>query len=842
MPANADRQRFRNEDLVLKVSPNVDRARWDESRYEEFIDELCDDREYQKEAIRTALRFLLGGEYANLKELAQENFEQNPVLEERYGSWAGMEEHLQLPDKLSASLDLATATGKSYVLYGIAAILLAEGVVDRILVLCPSTTIETGLLEKFRGLAGNSDLRDLLPAGAKISSPRIINASESITEGSICVENYHAILEHVGSSIRESLWGKGARVAVLNDEAHHVANEPAGKVKKWKEFLADKGYGFHYVLGVSGTCYVGNDYFADVIYRYSLLAAQEERYVKRVDYVADMPETADPDEKWQLIRNRHEDTKRKLKTRRLLPLTIIVTPTISRCKDVADELKEFLIETDRLKPTTADERVLVVYNNAPDLRKLAHVDSAGSKVEWIVSVSMLNEGWDVKRVFQIVPHEERAFDSKLLIAQVLGRGLRIPNGWNGAQPVVTVFNHDRWAERIRHLVNEVLEFEKRLSSHVLEDSPFHFDLHNINYDLQPASVKKPMTREYTLFAKGFVDLMADVPAQDVVVEFERAGTGERTRWETTIQHKTYTPKAVASEMYRRLEEAQDPDDPDPKMRTIYTDKFPVERLEKVVKASLARLHMKVVTETMKQKFLQSLGTLRRKSSENVRYTPVPNRFYELSTRQRQADSVSAADLRRDKVIYVTDQTRASLKDEQVEFFDEVVEPGSGYKCISVPNHHDFKTPLNAAIADSDPERKFIKALLESANLSHFETWIKSTATGFYQIDYAWKKGEHPKRGKFSPDFFIKAGNLILVVEIKHDVELREPSEENRKKSEYAVAHFDRVNQHLQEAGSPIRYKFNFLTPKNIGTYFQYLREGRIADYRSELDVKLAEEA
>ncbi len=59
----------------------------------------------------------------------------------------------------------------------------------------------------------------------QITSPSIINASESITEGSICVENYHAILKHVGSSIRDSLAGKGARVAVLNDEAHHVANE-----------------------------------------------------------------------------------------------------------------------------------------------------------------------------------------------------------------------------------------------------------------------------------------------------------------------------------------------------------------------------------------------------------------------------------------------------------------------------------------------------------------------------------------------------------------------------------------------------------------------------------------
>src|SRR3989475_4757164 len=109
------------------------------------------------------------------------------------------------------------------------------------------------------------------------------------------------------------------------------------------------------------------------------------------------------------------------------------------------------------------------------------------------------------------------------------------------------------------------------------------------------------------------------------------------------------------------------------MRTIYTDKFPVERLEKVVKASLARLKMKVVTEAMKQKFLQSLGTLRRKSSENVRYTPIPTRFYEMSTRQRQGDSVSAADLRRDKFIYFTDQTRASLKDEPIEFFDEVAD-------------------------------------------------------------------------------------------------------------------------------------------------------------------------
>lgn len=840
MPANSERQRFRNEDLVLKVSQAVNRAQWDESRYEAFLDELCDTREYQKEAIRTALRYLLGGEYTDLRALARANFDDNSILEMRYGTWPGMERHLQLPDQLAASLDLATGTGKSYVLYGLAAIMLAQGIVDRVLVLCPSTTIENGLLEKFRDLAGSADLRAQLPAEAMIPTPRIINAGQTLIEGSICVENYHAILEHVGSSIRASLEGKGARTLVLNDEAHHVANETGTKERKWKEFLLDPAYGFRYVIGVSGTCYVGDDYFTDVIYRYSLRQAMEERYVKEVEYVAEMPRADDPDEKWQLIYNLHEDVRRKLKKRKLRPLTIIVTPKITRCEEVAEELKAFLIEKENLEPDAVDEQVLVVYNGAADVRRLPYVDNRDSKVEWIVSVSMLNEGWDVKRVFQIVPHEERAFNSKLLIAQVLGRGLRWPEGWQGEQPKVTVFNHDAWAQSIRHLVNEILERDKRLYIHVIEDSPHHFELHNINYTLDPTSVKKPMERPYRLFAKGYVDLATESPAEDVTIEFERAKTGERFKWQTKIERHTYTVHEVAQAMYERLEEAQDPDDPDPKMRTYYTDKYPIERLEKIIKKSMANIHKREITESMKQKFLQSLGPLRRKGSENVRYTPTPNRHYTISTRQRQADSASAPELRNSKYFFYTTQTRPTLDETQIEFFDEVTEEGSGFQYIPVRNPYDFKTPLNAVIADSTNERRFIRMLLEPDTVQSYDAWIKSTATRFYEIDYAWKKGEHPKRSKFNPDFFIKAGDVIVVVEIKDDVELREPTEENRKKNEYAVAHFQRVNDHLHESGSSEQYKFTFLTPKNFNAFFQELKAGGIMDFRSDLDVKLVE--
>jgi type III restriction enzyme len=96
-----DRRTFVNEDLMLKVSKDIDPSIWDEAKYEAFLDELCGFREYQKDAIRTTLRYLLGRKYSNLRALAKENFDVNSELRERYGSWAGMERHLQSPDQLS---------------------------------------------------------------------------------------------------------------------------------------------------------------------------------------------------------------------------------------------------------------------------------------------------------------------------------------------------------------------------------------------------------------------------------------------------------------------------------------------------------------------------------------------------------------------------------------------------------------------------------------------------------------------------------------------------------------------------------------------------------------------
>src|SRR5205823_4716789 len=116
-------------------------------------------------------RFLGGRLYASTRALAEANYKVNGVLSERYGSLDGLTAALPFPEKLACSVDLATATGKSWVMYGIGRILLAEGVVDRVLVLCPSLTIESGLTAKFKKFSGDPALLDQIPADAVFRTP-----------------------------------------------------------------------------------------------------------------------------------------------------------------------------------------------------------------------------------------------------------------------------------------------------------------------------------------------------------------------------------------------------------------------------------------------------------------------------------------------------------------------------------------------------------------------------------------------------------------------------------------------------------------------------------------------
>ena len=161
-------KRYKTADLVLKVNKTFDPIKLDLGSWDRFLDVLCSDRQFQKEAIQETIIYLASGRYKCIEDLINENWKdtKNAELRNRYRDIDEYLNNLQLPYQLSATIDLATGTGKSYVIYGIAQIMLGLGFVDRVLVLCPSLTIEKGLLEKFNALSGDSSLKLTIPDNA----------------------------------------------------------------------------------------------------------------------------------------------------------------------------------------------------------------------------------------------------------------------------------------------------------------------------------------------------------------------------------------------------------------------------------------------------------------------------------------------------------------------------------------------------------------------------------------------------------------------------------------------------------------------------------------------------
>jgi type III restriction enzyme len=841
----ADLKIYQTQDLVLKVKENFNPAKLDLDAWTPFIDTLCDDREYQKEAIRTAVIYLAGGEYSFIEDLISENWQENDELRTRYKSISEYEKSIQLPQKLSGVIDLATGTGKSYVMYGIAQIALGLGLVDRVLVLCPSLTIESGLKEKFINLSGDPRIKSTLPSDG-ILNPRIIDANSTIKKGDIAIENIHAAYERAGSSIRDSFKGEGARVLVLNDEIHHAYNSSSDTdVRKWKSFLLSSDFNFKYILGFTGTAYKDDEYFNDVIYRFSIRSAIEERVVKSVEYVA-KDESIDRNEKFQKIYDNHDEFVKKY--RKIKPLTILVTSDISKARALREELIEFLEEREDISRSAVEKKILIVTSH-PDHKKsllqLKNVDDKDNSVEWIVSVSMLTEGWDVKNVFQIVPWEDRAFNSKLLIAQVLGRGLRVPEEYKSAQPKVRVFNHDAWSRHIKGLVDEILEVELKIFSLPLsteERSKYHFDLYNIDFTKEEKEVKaKRDTVEFD-YSKGYTKLISQIEEDDKETEYLdfRGNLNKKT---TTIQKQTRT----VSEVVDKIVEAFKTRDFEAQIRfpkgTYKKEHLPPEdEIRSYVKESMKRVGIKsgVLTEDNANRIYAAFQTLLRARGSTVVFERKVKIPIKKSTKELERESIMVGGVKQGATVFYTDEFEKENVLDQVEILKELISdeslPRSASKAI---NHYCFKTPVTVVLTKQEPERKFVENLVSPRIYEKVDAWIKSRDHNFYSIEYSITSsaGRHSKQAHFNPDFFLKIGNNIVVVEIKSD---GDDSDENLAKYRWAKQHFSILNEELKNNKIGQKYFFHFLSPSNYSEFFEYLADGRLTkgEFRSSLEDQL----
>ena len=167
-----------------------------------------------------------------------------------------------------------------------------------------------------------------------------------------------------------------------------------------------------------------------------------------------------------------------------------------------------------------------------------------------------------------------------------------------------------------------------------------------------------------------------------------------------------------------------------------------------------------MTEENRQKFLQALGTLMRKSAKRVIYHQKAKAVLTVNTAERQAESCSAAELRRkDKTIFYGPGCEKTLVDEQVEFFNEVTDEDGDFSgaAVAVAKTSDFKTPQNLVIADAGNERKFVRLLTDAQNAKVVGASIKNASQRFYPIEFAWKKRRTPQTRRVQSRFFHQEG-------------------------------------------------------------------------------------
>ncbi len=917
---------------------------FDFSEVEEYVLTLAAGRDYQFDALKRILIYLWGGSYENLAELARENYRRKPAIQQRFNNnEAHFMRMLPLPDRLSGVCHMATGAGKSYVMFGIAHLALALGKVQRVLILGPSSTvIESGLREKFKEyLYGERGalLRAKLPERFRHKVIRLLNCNDTIEDSSIVIENINAIYNRETNALGDTLFNHGGEVLVLSDEVHHAyahldfhgeavaydyeeGAEGRGDDRDerlWMKFLREsKAIKRH--IGFTGTPYSGDDYFPDVIYNYSIKDAMEEKIIKRIRPII-KTETDEgdneltPRQKYEQVLTTHQGNKIKYAyTGRdgrplVKPITIFINATQSAAERNHDAFALALADAIReekpahkalaratLEQMARDRMILVIakMNRSEYQQKLDQIEETdpgkvGGKVEFIFAVNKLSEGWDVDNVFQIVPAEERVFNSKLLISQVLGRGLRLPRqvrvqDIQGNYPVVTITNHDKFAAHIRELLDEVTDCELRLTSGVLTDPKDKRHAHNFNlFNLQyaPATRLEDRTPEELQPESGRRELILTPSAEKLGVRVTYLDMVKR--FEFTKDYCTVDQMVLDVE--RRFKSNQFESRHFDFGDGILLDEIPGEdEINRIIRRAMARAGITGDRLSMenRQQIEIYFNQFLPKGTKRVIHENKEGGLTGIATAKMDKSSARAGGLDNETAVFVSEDYETELDEanrfvikqivggeqdlfdlQGTDFNREYIRQMVGLKHLYAVNTSLFRTPQSLVIVSHAPERQFLFRLIEEYKV--LTAWIKAPDRAFYSLDYEyWKGGKDRVRRSFNPDFFIRLNladylthlppdpasptivrlreiqdrgveDLILVVEIKDD---DDDSEETKGKSAAAPEHFRSLNARIRQT-NPLDlpeefrtstnqlYAFWVLHPAEYTAWFSRLRTGLI---------------
>ena len=271
------------------------------------------------------------------------------------------------------------------------------------------------------------------------------------------IPRFRRLQEYIGESYFEYL-SKLDDLVLLMDESHRYRASAGMKaIGELKPILG---------LELTATPHVerggGVQTFQNVIYSYPLSDAMADGFVKepavatRENFDSRNYDGAGLERlKLEDGARIHENTKVELEVYARENEKPVVKPfmlVIARDTEHADALVKAIEDASFFEGRYKD-KVITVHSKLKGeeadetVEQLINVEKPENPTEIVVHVNMLKEGWDVTNLYTIVPL--RAANSKTLVEQSIGRGLRLPYGKRTGVGVVdrlTIVSHDKFQE------------------------------------------------------------------------------------------------------------------------------------------------------------------------------------------------------------------------------------------------------------------------------------------------------------------------------------------------------------------------------------------------------------
>ncbi|MFN3651649.1 MAG: DEAD/DEAH box helicase family protein [Armatimonadota bacterium] len=261
--------------------------------------------------------------------------------------------------------------------------------------------------------------------------------------------------EYIGQSYFDYLAGLEDLVLLMDESHRYRASAGVRTINELKPILG---------LELTATPFVETQGrqvpFENVIYSYPLANAIQDGFVKEPSVAT--RENFDPEgyTDGELERLKledgvaiHEEVKVELDVYARQHGQPLVKPfmlVVARDTAHANALVETIQQDDFFDGRYRD-RVITVHSNQrgeeadETVERLLKVEDPDEPTEIVVHVNMLKEGWDVRNLYTIVPL--RVANSRTLVEQSIGRGLRLPYGKRVGTPALdrlTIVAHDRF--------------------------------------------------------------------------------------------------------------------------------------------------------------------------------------------------------------------------------------------------------------------------------------------------------------------------------------------------------------------------------------------------------------